>query len=127
VTLTRPTNESGSTPYGERRDAHGASVAGRDLSALTRIVKDRRETGAYGAACFKVTWPILEAMRAEQPAGPPKPRWRTDPLGDLLSIPVTVDDTLPADTWRLVDVLTGAVLLEGTAPVGGATDSAAAT
>ncbi len=137
MTLTQPTNEAGSSLHGEHREAHGASASKprtvpsrgtRDLTAIPRIVRDRHTTGSYGSAHFRLNPTLADDMRSQTP--PPslrEPAWLGNPIGDLLSIPVRVDNTLPPDTWRLVDTLTGALLFEGTAPVRGATDSLAAT
>lgn len=91
---------------------------GDDLAELTEIVKRRYETGEYGHAHLKVTPTILDEMRRRTPPPDPDAYIRRilygGPLGDLMSIPVVVDDELPPGTWRLVDNSTGETLRAGT-------------
>lgn len=76
------------------------------------IVKKRYETGAYGNTHF-------EMRREDLDTFPREPR-RSDfpippaPLGDLLSIPIVIDDALADGQWRLVDNTTNEILFTGT-------------
>lgn len=87
-----------------------------DLTGMTEIVRHRFETGEYGNAHFKMPRSLWDEMCAAAPPMAPEPAWRralSSPLGDLLAIPVVVDDTLPPGTWRLVDSSTREILYEG--------------
>jgi hypothetical protein len=91
-----------------------------ELTEINEIVKRRYETGAYGNAHFKMPRSLWDDLRASMPPAEPEPDWRRaigNPLGDFLSIPIVVDDTLPSGTWRLVDSSTGEVLHEGRSDV----------
>ena len=78
---------------------------------LTDIVRTRYETGAYGNTHLA----MAHATMLSQPRGEPQPPWLRNPLGDLLSIPVAVDDAMPAGAWRLVDNGSGETIHEGSA------------
>jgi hypothetical protein len=86
------------------------------LDAITEIVKERYQTGAYGNAHFVMSRSVLEAAKAAGPPPAPRMPWEPRPLGDLLTIPVKVDDSMPNGAWRLVDNSTDEVLRSGGAP-----------
>jgi hypothetical protein len=88
-----------------------------DLDEITAIVKRRYETGEYGDAHFRAPCALFDLWREQVPTPPPgtyaPPRLPGYSLGDLMGIPVVVDDELPAGVaWRLVDS-SGVVIREG--------------
>jgi len=76
---------------------------------LIDIVRNRYETGAYGNAHLV----MARATMLSQPRGEQQPSWLRNPLGDLLSIPVVVDDAMAVGAWRLVDNGSGETIHEG--------------
>lgn len=87
-----------------------------DLAEITAIVKRRYETGEYGNAHFKVTPSILAEMLKHAPAPDPGSYLRGflgGSLGNLMSIPVVVDEEMPDGAWRLVENGTGEDLHAG--------------
>lgn len=87
-----------------------------DFSEINAIVKRRYETGEYGNAHFKVPVELLDEMRrhvkTSKPGSYPMPHLPGYSIGDLMGIPVLVDEDLPEGMWRLVDNSTGAVVHE---------------
>ena len=78
---------------------------------MTDIVRHRFETGQFGQARFAITPAMREQLLAAKPD--PKPyAIPPQPLGDLLGIPLFVDESLPDGVWQLRDN-TGEVLYEG--------------
>ncbi len=86
------------------------------MSDLTEIVKQHYETGCYGAAHLRMQLPSFdEIKRAYRPPAPSP----FDGLQQLMSIPIVVDEDVPAGEWRLVDNSTGETLATGATQVGG--------
>jgi hypothetical protein len=87
-------------------------------TTLTDIVRRRYETGEYGNAHFAMSSATVTAIREPTPKTEFKPpAYLGGRFGDLLSIPVRVDETLPEGAWRLVDNSTGDVIVESPEPV----------
>lgn len=80
------------------------------LDLIRAIVEKRWETGAFGTAHFLMPRDLLDQMPRPEPDATPR---LPDPFGDLLSIPIVVDDSLPAGAWRLVDTITKETLFTG--------------
>jgi hypothetical protein len=86
-------------------------------TTIIDIVKRRHKTGEYGNAHFAMPASTMSALRAATPK--PKfepPAYLGGRLGDLLSIPVHIDEMLPEGAWRLVGNSTGEVIAEGCHP-----------
>lgn len=78
-----------------------------DFSEINAIVKRRYETGEYGSAHFRVGRWVLDEMRQHVPTPAPGtyPHSRLPgySIGDLMGIPVLVDETMELGWWQLVD------------------------
>lgn len=80
-----------------------------DLEGVTAIVKHRYETGAYGNAHLAMSAATLTAFCALAPPAPPRmPTYGS--IGDLLAIPIRVDEDLPDGAWRPIDNSSGDVI-----------------
>jgi hypothetical protein len=91
-----------------------ADNGSKRFERINAIVKRRWETGAYGNAHFRLPDDLYRELRESSP--PPKPSYlHGGPLGNLLSIPVVLDEELPPGVWRLVDNSTKEILFEGSA------------
>ncbi len=80
---------------------------------ITDILRRRSRRSRTGGAHFKVGRHVLDVMR-RQPAPPPPPLFGAPQLGNLLGIPIVVDETLPDGAWELVENSTREVLHAGT-------------
>lgn len=92
-----------------------------DLGPLTDIARHHHETDEYRDALLVVAGDVLEAMRRDH-AAPPKPPWAMT-IPDLAaplrpSIPLIVDEELPAGAWRLIDRTSKDVIRDGTCASG---------
>jgi hypothetical protein len=77
---------------------------------ITEIVRHRYETGAYGNAHFAMSAATMAAIRESAPPPPKRFGATLGTLGDLLAIPVRIDEALPDGAWRLVDNSSGDVI-----------------
>lgn len=77
------------------------------LAELTEIVKLRYETGAYGNTHLRIAPDVMVEMRKHAAPQPMPDTLPNGVLGDLMAIPIRIDEGMPADEWRLVDNSTG--------------------
>lgn len=82
------------------------------LAEISRIVKHRHDTGAYGDAHFEMGRQVFDLLGEQSPPAATRQPWEPTPLGDLLAIPIRIDETLPPGEWRLVSNA-GELLLSG--------------
>lgn len=76
-----------------------------DFSEINAIVKRRYETGEYGSAHFRVGRWVLDEMRehVSTPGTYPQGWLGGYSIGDLMGIPVLVDESMGLGWWQLVD------------------------
>lgn len=80
------------------------------LAALTAIVRERHQSGAYGNCHLQAHPTVVERLKAATtpPERHPAPACAPDGWADawrrLLAIPIVPDDSLPEGAWRLVAV-----------------------
>lgn len=86
------------------------------MTSLTDIARHRYQTGEYGNAHIQMCTQDWHNTRTARPAPTPPPAWSPeyDPMAQLLSIPIVLDESVPAGRWRLVDNSTRDVITEGT-------------
>lgn len=87
------------------------------MSDLTELVKRHYETGCYGTARLRMRQSTFGELKHAHQAPSFSP---FDSLGQLMSIPIVVDEEVPDGEFRLVDNSTGEILATGLATqVGG--------
>lgn len=80
------------------------------MSALSEIARKRYETGAYSNSHLRMTRAALAALCEQIP---PPPTFGLNPLGQLMSIPIRIDESVPAGEWQLADNALDAVIRTG--------------
>ena len=72
------------------------------LAGIRRIVRERWENPQLHADVhFRINPADLDTIRSGSATAPPRQPWEPAPLGDLLAIPIVLDDEVPAGRWRL--------------------------
>jgi hypothetical protein len=88
------------------------------VEELTKIAKERYETGAHGGTHLRMGAAARARLFAEYPPSGSPPWDPPGSLSRLIPIPVVADDSLPVDVWQLVDNATETVLRTGEVPHG---------
>ena len=73
------------------------------LPGIRRIVRERWENPQLHAdAHFRINPADLNTIRSGSTTAAPRQPWEPSPLGDLLAIPIVLDDEVPSGRWQLV-------------------------
>lgn len=81
------------------------------------ILKRRWETGEFGNTHFRLPAADFDKIKASTPKpSEPRPDWAPESaMQKLMGIPIVIDDSLPPNSWKLVNTQDPSeVLAEGT-------------
>lgn len=74
------------------------------FARLNEIIRDHHYTGAYAGCILRVHPDVHTAIVATSTPSTPAPSWSPprDPMKALFGIPIVIDNTLLAGSWRLM-------------------------